>query len=74
VEQKINMSIKFSIDYRDIHVVDTFEEAEQFRYEHNDETVEVGTAVGRDIEKRCMSTGKLLSVDLHCFDGIYYQP
>ena len=68
------MSVKVSIDYSDIYVVDTFEEAEQFRYDHNDEPVEVGTAVGRDIEKRCMSTHKLLSVDLHCFEGIHYDP
>ena len=32
----------------DIFVVDDFEEAEQFRYEHNDEPVEVGTAVAYD--------------------------
>lgn len=67
------MSIKFSIKYQDVHVVDTFDEAEQFRYEHNNEPVEVGTAVGRDIEKRCMQTNNLISVDLHCFNGIYYQ-
>ena len=34
--------------YSDIYVVEDFEEAEQFRYEHNDEPVEVGTAVGYD--------------------------
>ena len=32
----------------DIFVVDDFEEAEQFRYEHNDKPVEVGTAVAYD--------------------------
>ena len=34
--------------YDEIFVVETFEEAEQFRYEHNDEPVEVGTAVAYD--------------------------
>ena len=34
--------------YKDIFVVETFEEAEEFRYEHNDETVEIGTPVGYD--------------------------
>ena len=32
----------------DIYVVEDFEEAQQFRYTHNDEPVEVGTAVGYD--------------------------
>lgn len=32
----------------DIYVVEDFDEAQQFRYEHNDEPVEVGTAVGYD--------------------------
>jgi len=62
----------YDITYEDVHVVDNFDEAEQFRYEHNDEPVEVGTAVGYDKPKRCMSTGKMLSVDLHCFNGIYF--
>lgn len=34
--------------YSDIYVVETFEEAEEFRYEHNDEVVEVGTPVAYD--------------------------
>lgn len=55
------------MNYQDIYVVEDFDEASQFRYEHNDEQVEVGTAVGWE-----------LSVDsdtsqLKCFDGIYYQ-
>jgi hypothetical protein len=58
--------------YEDVHVVDTFEEAEQFRYEHNDEPVEVGTAVGYDKLKWCSHTGKVLSVDLCCFKGVYF--
>jgi len=64
--------MNYDMTYEDVYVVDSFEEAEQFRYEHNDEAVEVGTAVGYDKPKRCMSTGKLLSVDLHCFTGIYF--
>jgi len=50
-------------NYQDIHVVEDFEEAEQFRYEHNDHVVEVGTAVGYDDPD-----GNLV-----CFTGIYYQ-
>jgi hypothetical protein len=34
--------------YSNIFVVETLEEAEEFRYEHNDEPVEVGTAIGYD--------------------------
>ena len=64
--------MNYDITYEDVYVVDTFEETEQFRYEHNDEPVEVGTAVGYDKPKRCMTTGKMLSVDLHCFPGIYF--
>ena len=49
--------------YTEIYVVEDFDEAEQFRYEHNDQVVEVGTAVGYEAT----------SGDLVCFDGIYYQ-
>ena len=66
--------MNYDMTYEDVHVVDNFEEAEQFRYEHNDEPVEIGTAVGYDKPKRCMSTGKTLSVDLHCFRGVYFAP
>lgn len=70
------------MNYQDIYVVDDLDEAEQFRYEHNDEPVEVGTAVGYDKPKCCTRTGGILyttdghyqSVDLHCFSGIYYAP
>ena len=55
-----------TLDYQDIYVVDTFEEAEQFRYEHNDQPVEVGTAVGYD------TVTKEGAVDLCCFKGIYF--
>ena len=64
--------MNYDMTYEDVHVVDNFDEAEQFRYEHNDEPVEVGTAVGYDKPKCCMATGKTLSVDLHCFNGIYF--
>ena len=57
------------MNYQDIYVVDTFEEAEQFRYKHNDQPVEVGTAVGYD--QPIMDSDK---IDLVCFEGIYYEP
>ena len=50
------------MNYEDIFVVEDFDEAEQFRYEHNDQPVEVGTAVGYENQ-----SGALV-----CFDGIYY--
>lgn len=64
--------MNYDMTYEDVYVVDSFEEAEQFRYEHDNRSVEVGTAVGYDKPKRCTSTGKVLSVDLHCFPGIYF--
>ena len=64
--------MNYDMTYEDVYVVDDFDEAEQFRYAHNDQSVEVGTAVGYDKPKCCMTTGKTLSVDLHCFDGIYF--
>ena len=54
------------MNYQDIHVVDTFEEAEQFRYKHNDQPVEVGTAVAYDKQTDDNT------IDLVCFEGIYY--
>ena len=48
--------------YEDIYVVEDFDEAEQFRYEHNDMTVEVGTPVGYEGNQ-----------GLVCFNGIYFQ-
>lgn len=51
------------MNYDDIFVVEDFDEAEQFRYEHNDQPVEVGTPVGY-----LSHTG-----DLICCDGIYFQ-
>jgi len=53
--------------YEDIYVVDDFDEASQFKYTHNDETVEVGTAVAYDEQQGDEWVMK-------CFDGIYYDP
>lgn len=58
--------------YDDIYVVDSFEEAEQFFYECNNEPVEVGTAVGYDTIKTDPIT-KQTSVVLQCFEGIYFN-
>jgi len=55
------------MNYQDIYVVDDFEEAEQFRYKHNDQPVEVGTAVGYDNHQHGTDT-----IDLVCFEGIYF--
>jgi len=60
-------------NYTDIHVTETFEEAEQFRRVSDDQPVEVGTPVGYDKIKRCMITGKVTSVDLVCFEGVYFD-
>ena len=57
--------MNYDMTYEDVHVVDDFDEAQQFRYEHNDEPVEVGTAVGYDKPKRCMSTGLSFSFLRH---------
>ena len=69
----------------DIYVVEDFEEAEQFRYAHNDKPVEVGTAVAYDRPFVGMPgdkpppTGWKMSkqdmpvMQLVCFDDIYYQ-
>ena len=77
------------MNYKDIYVVEDFEEAEQFRYEHNDEPVEVGTAVAFDRpfvgmpgDKAPVVNGKrtwkmdkqdMPVTQLVCFDGIYFQ-
>ena len=52
--------------FEDVIVVEDYEEAEQFRYESNDEPVEVGTAVGYEV-----TDGR--KITLRCFDGIYFQ-
>lgn len=71
------------LNYKNVYVVEDFDEAEQFRYEHNDQTVEVGTPVGfdRDIvglpgqsppaggwDKNNKPVTQLI-----CFEGIYFQ-
>ena len=55
------------MNYQDIHVVENFDEAEQFRYTDTNETVEVGTAVAYDEwhDDVCV---------MKCFAGIYYDP
>lgn len=55
------------MNYQDIVVVEDFEEAQQFRYEHNNEPVEVCTPVGYD---RKDTNGEMTLV---CFEGIYFQ-
>tara|TARA_R110002167_G_scaffold65261_1_gene184386 strand:+ start:513 stop:743 length:231 start_codon:yes stop_codon:yes gene_type:complete len=69
--------------YKDIFVVETFEEAQEFRYEHNDEPVEIGTPVGFDQPFVGMPGDKPPPggwtdspkhvMRLLCFDGIYFQ-
>ena len=65
------------MNYKDIYTVDTFEEAEQFRYEHNDQPVEVGTAVAYDRDFVGMPGSKPSEREkcrqLVCFEGIYFQ-
>ena len=58
--------------------VESEEEAEQFRYEHDDSTVDIGTSVGYEIHKR-NNTTRLpwkddtdIALDFILFDGIYY--
>ena len=55
------------MNYQDIYVVEDFDEAAQFRYEHNDETVEIGTPVAWEFEPTDSDTSVL-----RCFAGIYY--
>lgn len=70
---------KMKLHYKDIIVVETFEEAEEFRYEDTDEPVEVGTPVAYESFKR----GAVFNghpnrpvedqIVMTCFDGIYIQ-
>lgn len=69
----------------DIYVVEDFEEAQQFRYQHNDQPVEVGTAVAYDRPFVGMPGDKppaggwsmkpedMPVMQLVCFDDIYFQ-
>ena len=77
------------MNYQDVFVVEDFDEAEQFRYEHNDQPVEVGTPVAYDRpfvgmpgDKAPVVNGKrtwnmdkkdMPVMQLVCFDGIYFQ-
>ena len=77
------------MNYQDVFVVEDFDEAEQFRYEHNDKTVEVGTPVAYDRpfvgmpgDKAPVVNGKqtwkmdkkdMPVMQMVCFDGIYFQ-
>ncbi len=57
---------KIKLNYKDIIIVEDFDEAEQFRYEDNNQPVEILTPVGYEVNE-----GQ--SVTLKCFDGIYYK-
>jgi hypothetical protein len=56
------------MNYQDIVVVEDLEEAEQFRYDHNNQVVEVGTPVA--YEHHDSTTNR---VTMTCFKGIYFQ-
>ena len=58
---------KYRINYEDVYVVDTFEEANEFFRESDNQPVEVGTPVGYDIQT---TDGPVL----HCFAGLYWCP
>ena len=66
---------RMKLNYQDIFVVETFDEAEQFRYEHNDQPVEIGTAVAWDRDYNG-TPGKPGPVEptrmLECFQGVYF--
>jgi hypothetical protein len=66
IRQSTNNPLPKPMNYQDIYVIEDFEEAEQFRYEHNDQPVEVGTPVAFDH----LSNGEL---EMVCFEGIYFQ-
>ena len=67
------------MNYQDVVVVETFEEAEQFRYEHDDEPVEVGTPVAyEELKRGAVFNGHPSrplkdQIVMTCFDGIYFQ-
>lgn len=72
VSEKMN---KQTLHYQDVFVVDTFEEAQQFRYQSNDQPVEIGTPVAwdRDYHGVPGKPGEIQSTRmLECFDGIYF--
>ena len=59
--------------YQDIHVVMTHQEAEQFRYKHNDQPVDIGTPVAYDAIRYEHGTGDIQSIDMICLGGIYFD-
>ena len=59
------------MNYQDIVVVEDFEEAEHFRYEHIDDPVELFTPVGYEASIKSMKG--LPWFGLICFDGIYFK-
>jgi len=54
------------MNYQDIYVVDSFEEAEQFKYNDTGKSVEVGTAVAYDVRQGD-------KIVLTCFEGIHFD-
>jgi len=64
-QQKI---VDMKLNYKDIVIVEDFDEAEQFRYDENDQPVEVGTAVGYELWFN--DTKQYV---LTCFEGIHYK-
>jgi hypothetical protein len=70
---------------KDIYVVEDFDEASQFRYTHNNQPVEVGTAVAYDrpfvgmpgdkpgVNGWKMSKEDMPVMQMVCFDDIYFQ-
>lgn len=72
-----NILTMSKLNYQDVYVVETFEEAEEFRYEHDNQTVEVGTAVAfeRDYQGVPGKPGPIEPTrQLVCFEGIYFEP
>ncbi len=65
------------ITYKDVYIVEDDDEAQEFRYEHNDEPVEIGTPVAYDVYTRGSvfnghpSKPARDTCVLTCFAGIY---
>ena len=66
-----------TLHYKNIYVVEDFDEAEEFRYEETNQPVEVGTAVAYDRPSGGMPGQKPSErgecMQLVCFEGIYFQ-
>jgi len=67
---------QMTLDYKDIYVVEDFDEAQEFHYETTNQPVEIGTAVAYDRAFVGMSGSKPASREkcrqLVCFEGIYF--